>query len=172
MSGGQTVQLDNPVINWDVRKDGASSEIAYHYMSDQFSKPILITTYNGGDVFQIKVDYTWFNTPHKDYTVKIYSKQDLSIKDSDNKSVIYHMDGKEPSGFTKSTYRGMVKDWDPSMLIKDEPKQEEEEEEAEYTSLTDLLDGVAEQDGIFLWNLIVMCFTVAPEICFNPLNWL
>lgn len=106
-SNGSTASLANPLLDYEVWKDGASTYSAYKYVSDQFSYPILMTTYNAGDVFKIVVGYTWFNSPAKDYTVKIYSKQSLQVKSSTGSTSIKHMDGQEPSGFTTSTYRGM-----------------------------------------------------------------
>jgi hypothetical protein len=38
---------------------------------------VLENDYTAGTVFQLAVRYTWFGSPFKDYTVKVYSKQDL-----------------------------------------------------------------------------------------------
>ena len=76
-SNGSSATLSNPLLDYEVWKDGASSYTAYKYVSDQFSYPILLTTYSAGDVFKVVVGYKWFNSPAKDYTVKIYSKQSL-----------------------------------------------------------------------------------------------
>jgi hypothetical protein len=104
-SSGATSTLPNPLLHYQVWKDGASAYSAYKYVSDQFSYPILLTSYSAGDVFKVVVGYTWFNSPAKDYTVKIYSKQSLSVKDSTGATNIKHMDGKLPSGFVTSSYR-------------------------------------------------------------------
>mmetsp|Transcript_214 Transcript_214/g.382 ORF Transcript_214/g.382 Transcript_214/m.382 type:complete len:117 (+) Transcript_214:1602-1952(+) len=37
--------------------------------------------------------------PAKDYTVRVYSKQDLTVLDSSGNNIMLHMDGKSPSGF-------------------------------------------------------------------------
>lgn len=76
-------------------------------MSDQFSYPILITSYSGGDRFKVRAKYIWFDSPAKDYTVSIYSSQSLEVLNSTGQTNILHMDGQSPSGFTTSTYRGM-----------------------------------------------------------------
>jgi len=73
--GGNIAQISNPLFDYEVWKDGASTYTAYQYAaSDQFSNPILITNYNAGDVFKVRAKYFWLNSPAKDYTVKIYSK--------------------------------------------------------------------------------------------------
>jgi hypothetical protein len=66
-----------------------------------------VTSYNGGDKFKVVVQYTWDQQPAKDYTVKIYSKQNLEVKDANGATNMIHMDGQQPSGFTSSTYCGM-----------------------------------------------------------------
>jgi hypothetical protein len=69
---GYSYSLSNPLLNFEVFKNGAS--VTYKYVSDQFSYPILVTSYSAGDVFKVVVKYLWVNSPAKDYTVKIYSK--------------------------------------------------------------------------------------------------
>lgn len=49
--------------------------------------------YSAGDVFTIQVDYTWKTFHAKDYTIKVYSKQTLEVKDSDGSTNMIHMDG-------------------------------------------------------------------------------
>ena len=41
--------------------------------------------YQQGDVFNIRTSFMWFKTPKEaqDFTVVVYTKQKLSIKDSD-----------------------------------------------------------------------------------------
>ena len=53
------------------------------------------------------VRYLWFNSPAPDFTVGVYSKQNLIVKEWTGKISKYHMDGTFPSGFTNSTYMGM-----------------------------------------------------------------
>lgn len=123
-----------------------------------------MTSYSGGDVFKVRAKYNWFDSPAKDYTVKIYSKQSLEVKDSTGQTNILHMDGQSPSGFTDSTYRGM----NPGP-IEEEPEEEVPVEDLEPATLDDLFT-VAFADGFDLFAFFAVCFTY-PDICFNPLNW-
>lgn len=73
-----------------------NSRLDYTYYQDQFSRPIVVfesnsnilydsntsSTYSAGDTFTLKVEVNWGNSPAKDYTLKVYSKQTLTIKDS------------------------------------------------------------------------------------------
>ena len=43
--------------------------------------------------------------PAQEYTLKVYSKMDLEIKDADGETNMWHMDGQYPSRFTKSHFR-------------------------------------------------------------------
>lgn len=134
-------------------------------MSDQFSYPILLKTYSAGDRFKVRAKYLWFDSPAKDYTVGIYSKQNLEVLDSTGSSNILHMDGKTPSGFTKSTYRGMNPSSSPT-----DGTEEEEEEITEPTGLSDLF-AMATVDGVFdFFAFIGICFANF-MVCFNPIAW-
>lgn len=54
------------------------------------------------------VQYNWYDSQVKDYTLKIYSKfSQVNITNSTGASWMYHMDGKSPSGFINSTYCGI-----------------------------------------------------------------
>jgi len=59
-----------------------------------------------GQKYRIEVWYNFKTTdgdhPHKDYTVKVYSKHDLEILDADQKTNQLHTDGSEPSEFKVS----------------------------------------------------------------------
>ena len=68
-------QLPNPVVEVTIYEDGSSAYSAYKVYSDQFNYPFLITSYSSGTVFRVQVKYIWFDSPAKDYTVKLYSKQ-------------------------------------------------------------------------------------------------
>ena len=57
LGGGTTGTLTSPLLDYEVWKDGAASWTAYQYVPDQFSYPILITSYAGGDVFKVRVLY-------------------------------------------------------------------------------------------------------------------
>ena len=58
-------------------------------------------------VYYLDVTYTWFDSPVKDYTVKIYTKRNLAVLDPQSSSSFIEYDGSELSGFTASTFRGM-----------------------------------------------------------------
>lgn len=50
------------------------------------------------------VKYDWFGQPIKDFTVSVYSKMDLEIRNEEGETNMWHMDGNYPSGFLKSNY--------------------------------------------------------------------
>lgn len=60
--------------------------------------------YAGTDQFALQVVYEYYGSTKEDFTVKVYSKQDIWIKDPEGYSNQIHMDGREPSGFTSSRY--------------------------------------------------------------------
>ena len=74
---------------------------------EQWVEPYLLAEadYAAGDVFTVEVDYhTWGSRYAKDYTFKVYSSQTLEVLDSNGETIMIHMDGQSPSGFTESTY--------------------------------------------------------------------
>jgi hypothetical protein len=159
-SNGNSANLANPLLDYEVWKDGASSYLAYKYVSDQFSYPILVTSYNAGDIFKVVVKYMWFDSPAKDYTVKIYSKQTLEVKNSSGETNVIHMDGQEPSGFTTSTYRGMNP---PATTVTPIT------EVIVIEKFSDIFATALAGDN-FVFAVIAICFTY-PMVCFNPANW-
>ena len=62
--------------------------------------------------FTISVKYiAWWGSKHRDFTVGMYSKHDLFIKDSSGNSNELHSDGSFPSEFgDRSSYCGMDND--------------------------------------------------------------
>ena len=111
-----------PSIEFSVYKgsvDAANLMQTYSY-TGYFHYPIqlLSTEYTAGDTFYITVKYTWTygfgSYPAKDYTVHVYSKQDLTILDASSKSNMWHMDGQFPSAFTVSHYRADTTAWTPT----------------------------------------------------------
>ena len=55
---------------------------------------MLESAYAANTVFLVAVKYLWFGSPFKDYTVKVYSKQTLTVKDNVSGSTnVIHMDG-------------------------------------------------------------------------------
>ena len=83
--------------------------IEYKYYVEQYQRPIVVqeADYAAGDVFKVSVQYLWFGSPASDFTVGVYSKQSLEVKDSTGAQNKIHMDGSLTSGFTSSTYLGM-----------------------------------------------------------------
>jgi hypothetical protein len=56
-------------------------------------------------VFSFGVDYWYFFSPvPRDFTIKVYSSQDLEIEDENGNTNMLHMDGQEPSGFESSIW--------------------------------------------------------------------
>ncbi len=53
------------------------------------------------------VRYNWRNSPANDYTVSVYSKMDLKITGRDGQSSMYFADGRSPSEFIDSRYKGL-----------------------------------------------------------------
>jgi len=78
---------------------------------------VIESNYTAGDKFIITVQYNWQfglgRYPARDYTVKVYSKQNLSVLDSQGKTNMWHMDGQFPSAFTESHYRKETTVWTP-----------------------------------------------------------
>lgn len=98
----------------------AANLVSSYTQNDYFSYPIQILSneYSAGDKFYITVLYQWTygigSYPAKDYTVHVYSKQDLSILDRDGKTNMWHMDGQFPSAFANSHYRTETTTWTPT----------------------------------------------------------
>lgn len=59
--------------------------------------------------YKILVEYEWFNSPHKDYTLSLYSKHDTKITDDSGKTNMLHTDGQQPSELVNSDFCGMDK---------------------------------------------------------------
>jgi len=108
-SYGATVNY--PVVYVQVYK--GSTRQTYKYYVDQTHKPILIANSNhaANDVYTLYVKYEWIGSPHRDYTLKAYSKfSTAQISDSYGNINKINMDGQSPSGFTDSSYTGMTTD--------------------------------------------------------------
>ena len=56
----------------------------------------MIKDYKAGDKFKINIRYTWYGSPHKDFTVKVYSKQDqiAKILNPKGKTNMFYTDGR------------------------------------------------------------------------------
>ena len=88
-----------------MREDYSIIEEKYYY--DQFSYPILVpaSNYSAGEKLRMQVFYQWQLSPTPDFTLKVYSKQNLIITDASNHEPnMWHMDGQYPSRFTWSSY--------------------------------------------------------------------
>ena len=52
-----------------------------------------------GETINIFVQYAWLGSPHRDFTVKAYSTNDVMIYDADGQTNMLYTDGREPSEF-------------------------------------------------------------------------
>jgi hypothetical protein len=57
--------------------------------------PNVITLYGfvADEKIRLEIKYDWFNSPHKDYTVKVHSKMNVPITNSDGITNQLHADG-------------------------------------------------------------------------------
>lgn len=57
--------------------------------------------YKAGDTFKVKVKYNWNGSlGSRDFSVVVYSKQEIEVKDKSGKTNQLRYDGTEPKGFT------------------------------------------------------------------------
>jgi len=110
---GETVRdwYDYPVVYFEVYKStNIYSPVESAYYMEYFHTPLKIAEadYSAGDEFLVKITYHWLGSPHPDYTFKVHSKQDLTIRDENQQTNQIHMDGQSPSGFLVSNYTGMT----------------------------------------------------------------
>lgn len=110
--GGYYPKLTQTLLKNGVEIDKKEFDLMFH-----IPMQVLEADYSASDVFTIKAQFNWrasFQTyPAKDYTVKVYSKQNLEVKDSSGKTNMWHMDGQFPSAFTKSHYRTTTTKYTP-----------------------------------------------------------
>jgi hypothetical protein len=78
--------------------------------------PIKVASFSPNEVFAVWMKYKWNNSPAKDFTVKVYSKVNIKVEDSNKVTNQLHADGKEPSEFTESEYCGMDENCTPTKL--------------------------------------------------------
>lgn len=71
LNNGQSSSV--PASMYIIRNNGQT--IKNHYYLDYSHRPTVVSGYNGGDVLTMTVQYDWVGSPHKDFTVKVYSKQ-------------------------------------------------------------------------------------------------
>lgn len=89
---------------------------------DQMHQPIEIPPYDAGneqaggwtagDTFEVQVTYTWNGSPHKDYTLKVYSQWDTQVTEDGTPNQL-HADGQEPSEVSGNSFElgDMVDSW-------------------------------------------------------------
>ena len=111
ISNGQSVSY--PVAYIAVYNDN-NDLLEYQYYLDQRHKPIMVSASTNSAIYNIYVKYEFVGSPHNDFTLKVYSKYNIPILDSNGNSIETHMDGQQPSGFTSSNFIGMD-NWDCSM---------------------------------------------------------
>jgi hypothetical protein len=87
----------SPVAFLQVFENGVSKDYAYYV--DVYSTPLMIENYTAGQQLTIFVGYYWYGSPKRDFTVKVYSKDDLELYDEDRNTNMLHNDGTEPSEF-------------------------------------------------------------------------
>jgi hypothetical protein len=90
--------------------------------SDVASTPIILLSnqYLAGDVLTVKVQYDWHgNSGANDYTVSMYSRQNLEIKDSSGKTNQIYMDNvNTPSGLNIEPMPMPTSFWDLFVVAK------------------------------------------------------
>lgn len=64
-------------------------------------------SYVKGDKFTVMVRYAFRGSPANDYTVSVYSKMNLTITGVNGKPNMVFADGRSPSEFTDSAYKGV-----------------------------------------------------------------
>lgn len=90
-----------PVVTFSVSwGDDSDNEITKEYLDYQH-QPIMIPQgrFSMGDTFEISVNYKWFGSPRRDFTVKAYSYDGREITDEEGDTNMLHCDGKSPSEF-------------------------------------------------------------------------
>jgi len=87
--------------------NNAMTKIDYKFYEDQGHSPFFLKTYEKDETFLLNIRYGWHNSPAKDYTVKVYSKNKVKILNVAGKEQRYHTDGQSPTEFTRGDYCGM-----------------------------------------------------------------
>lgn len=85
LSNGQTATAvsTKPLLYFALYDASDSTTVIdYKYYIEQYQRPIKIdeANYSAGKVFKLAIKMLWFGSPHPDYTVKVYSKQTLEVK--------------------------------------------------------------------------------------------
>ena len=149
ISTGQGVNY--PVALFQVYNGG--TRLDYKYYVDQKHSVIMVPAATNAGISQYTLysKYEWVGSPHPDFTLKVYSKNNQPIKDSNGNTNIIHMDGQQPSGFTSSSYIGMD-NWDCSMSANNNNNggdtTQEEERDVSTIEVKSLLDCFGEAQSI------------------------
>jgi len=71
-----------PIIQFKVKK--GRQTIGFEYYAEYYHKPILLkeADYRKNQDLTIEVKYKWYESPARDYTVKVYSQMEVPVKDS------------------------------------------------------------------------------------------
>ena len=69
------IALSDPVLDLRLYNPRTSELYDYKIYSEQFNYPLMLTQSSEWDFYRLDVQYTWFNYPAKDYTVKLYSPE-------------------------------------------------------------------------------------------------
>lgn len=102
-----------PIIKLNTYKNTKDVKLHQYWYYDAYHQPAIFleSGYEAGDKIILEVLYDWTYAQStlpqeaRAYTLKVYSKQNLEIKDSSGKANMWFMDGQFPSAFTKSHYR-------------------------------------------------------------------
>ena len=100
------------------------------------------SNHNTNDIYKLYVKYEWIGSPHRDYTLKAYSKfSSAKIYDSSGNTNKINMDGQSPSGFTDSSYTGMHSNCDRYFAEPAEPAEPPRSiADTEVKSLLDIMN--------------------------------
>ena len=104
----------SPKYNYSVKRGGTYHSGEFCGNQDYSHRPVLIP--EGGvsndEVIELHMEYWWYESPGKDSTVALYSDMDIVLTDlaPDNaaaKTSILYTDGRLPTEWTESLFRGM-----------------------------------------------------------------
>lgn len=73
-SDGTSVDKSHPLVSFRLYESGKEQYLQTAYYGDQYHRPFLLKTYEAGKSYSLRVRYTWYGSPHKDFTVKAYSR--------------------------------------------------------------------------------------------------
>ena len=87
-------QYKNPMVNFSIFKKGEQHPITSKFYIDQAHNAIIIKNSPENQSYKIRVQYRWFYSPHKDYTVKLHSKHTgVKITNEKGETNQLHTDG-------------------------------------------------------------------------------